>query len=76
MDEDVSVSTDWGGEMSVQFDSETIMESFVDVDITKWEVNGLIHAPGRHYSDKLVDLWISRSFSFIHAFGKFLRSFN
>lgn len=75
MDQDISVTSDWRSEMSVESSCQSIMESLLRVNFTKRKVDCLIHASCCHYPHELVEEWISWSLSFIHALSKFLWRF-
>lgn len=72
MDQDISVTSDWRSEMSVELSCQSIMESLLRVNFPERKVDSLIHASCCHYPHELVEEWISWSLSFVHALGKFL----
>lgn len=50
------------------------MERFRVINISKGEINGLVHTSCCHYSDELVEEWVSRSFCLVHALCELLGS--
>jgi len=65
--------------MSVDWDGQSVMEHFCNVKVSEAEVDGLIHASGRHDTDELVEERIARLNSSVKAlsegFGRFKGNF-
>jgi hypothetical protein len=53
--------------MSIDWDGQSVMEDLCNVKVSKAEVDGLIHASGRHDTDKLIEERIARLNSSVKA---------
>lgn len=73
MDENISVSSDGGGEVGVLGHRETVVTDVSHIDSRHAEIDGLVHTSSRHNSDDLIKLRILSPDCLIKTLCKLLR---